>query len=363
MTKTSRNYNIVTLTRNIPEQQEIRDEFQGHYDEKGNFIVDNTHEQSTTETTIGPSEEYMRYFNETIRPSVEAKYGYKDGEFKTPLSDLVGYDVEAERKKREKEKELNEFKRKEANWYNGISTLLDIAAAAGGADVQKRQHSDAAEKATAANEKLDQEAQVEEAAISKARQERLAAMYDELNEVINSATTKVRTTTKPILHKHSITSKPARTETRQEVVRKPDGNSSGRNINVTVNPGTQIESREGYKLSNADFDSLKGSIKAEYNKILANGTEAEKTELVSFLKSIGALKTEDASNLLNPSGGSAWKWIDEDAIMHNGSYFKLPTSLQNQIISKVGDNDLMFESSGNTMRIVRKSTGGAGYKP
>ena len=95
-------------------------------------------EVSTT-TSVAPEENTVKYFNESVRPIVEKQHGLEfddKGNLTTPLSRFVHFDPEKERQRREQEQKLNEWKRKEANWYNGISVLMDIATAAGGGKVQ-----------------------------------------------------------------------------------------------------------------------------------------------------------------------------------------------------------------------------------
>jgi hypothetical protein len=130
-----KNYEVVNLKTTTPEHTDTNTTLYGRYNEKGEFVPDGRTFKAYSESVAPPSAEAVQYFNETVRPLTEKQHGLEfddKGNMTTPLSRFVHFDPEKERQRREQEQKLNEFKRKEANWYNGISVLMDIATAAGG---------------------------------------------------------------------------------------------------------------------------------------------------------------------------------------------------------------------------------------
>lgn len=214
-------------------------------------------EVSTT-TSVAPDENTVKYFNESVRPIVEKQHGLEfddKGNLTTPLSRFVHFDPEKERQRREQEQKLNEWKRKEANWYNGISVLMDIATAAGGGKVGKRTPSDAAAQAVADNERLRKEQQAEDYMVEKAKQDKVAAFYKDISDRMTALNGKVTTkeTEKPMQEVERLATK--ETEKPTQEVEKPSNvtsttkTKSGSTKTILFNTGA-----EGSTKIDVDFD-------------------------------------------------------------------------------------------------------------
>lgn len=359
-----KNYEVVNLKTTTPEHTDTSTTLYGRYNEKGEFVPDGRTFKTYSESVAPPSAEAVQYFNETVRPLTEKQHGLEfddKGNLTTPLSRFVHFDPEKERQRREQEQKLNEFKRKEANWYNGISVLMDIATAAGGGKVGKRTPSDAAAQAVADNERLRKEQQAEDYAVEKVKQDKLAAFYSDLNEKYKALQGKVRqeVSDKP----NQITQKttPEVVSYRQQAVRKfadqmdGDGGNGGssnggrgseRYLGYTVMVNGQPENR-AIPMNIGTYNKIRGDIKSHYVELLkgANGEQVEE-----FLLSKG---------IITKSRGKI-EWND-DIIMAQGTFYMLPKELKNEIIEKT-NGEIQFVEGENGMDVIQpKETQPSGW--
>lgn len=370
-----KNYEIVNLKTNTPEHTDTSTTVYGRYNEKGEFVPDGRTIKTYSESVAPPSAEAVQYFNETVRPLTEKQHGLEfddKGNMTTPLSRFVHFDPEKERQRREQEQKLNEWKRKEANWYNGISVLMDIATAAGGGNVQKRTPTDVAAKALADNESLRKEQQAEDYAVQKVRQDKLAAFYRDLNEKYKALQGKVRqeVSDKP----NQITQKttPEVVSYRQQAVRKfapkngsnggrGGGSGSGTNnkeYSIVVNTGSSnAPKKEKVTISQDDYSKI-GNMLAAYYQDVIRGKDALSTpdkpglfstdkEREQYATDLAAYQTqEDLITALGEelqsyyhvgeSGGNDKYTWNVDRMLANGTLYNLPQDVKDYITNQSG---------------------------
>lgn len=369
-----KNYEVVNLKTTTPEHTDTNTTVYGRYNEKGEFVPDGRTFKTYAESVAPPSAETMQYFNETVRPLTEKQHGLEfddKGNLTTPLSRFVHFDPEKERQRREQEQKLNEWKRKEANWYNGISVLMDIATAAGGGKVGRRTSSDAAAKAVADNERLRKEQQAEDYAVEKVKQDKLAAFYKDLSDRYKSLQGKVRqeVTDKP----NQITQKttPEVVSYRQQAVRKfapkngsnagrggGSGSGSGKEYSIVVNTGSDnAQKKEKVTISQDDYSKIGDMLAAYYQDVIRGkdalstpkkpglfSTDQEREQYATDLAAyqtqedlIAALGEELQSYYhVGESGGNDKYTWDVDRMLANGTLYNLPQDVKDYITNQSG---------------------------
>lgn len=373
----NKNYEVVNLKTTTPEHTDTSTTLYGRYNEKGEFVPDGRTFKTYAESIAPPSAEAVQYFNETVRPLTEKQHGLEfddKGNLTTPLSRFVHFDPEKERQRREQEQKLNEFKRKEANWYNGISVLMDIATAAAGGKVGKRTPSDAAAQAVAGNERLRKEQQAEDYAVQKVKQDKLAAFYSDLNEKYKALQGKVRqeVSDKPMQITQKTT--PEVVSYRQQAVRKfadqMDGDRNGGNggrgggknnkeYSIVVNTNIAgTDKKEKVTISEDNYNKI-GDILAAYyqdmitmpdasltapkepNRWASEGTkEKYKADKAAYDAAVAqdALKSALQNELrsyhkVNSNDGYTW---DTDRMLANGVLYNLPQNVKDYITEQSG---------------------------
>lgn len=352
----NKNYEVVNLKTTTPEHTDTNTTVYGRYNEKGEFVPDGRTFKTYAEGVAPPSAEAVQYFNETVRPLTEKQHGLEfddKGNLTTPLSRFVHFDPEKERQRREQEQKLNEFKRKEANWYNGISVLMDIATAAGGGKVGKRTPSDAAAQAVADNERLRKEQQAEDYAVQKVKQDKLAAFYSDLNEKYKALQGKVRqeVSDKPMQITHKTT--PEVVSYRQQAVRHSDRYDKDKNRTVgerylgyTIMVNGKPENRS-IPMDIGTYNKIGSDIISHYKKLF-NSTDPsseERKKIKAQLKAIGVLS----------EGTNGYQW-DKDAAMSQGQFYKLSEEIKKEIIEKTNGEIEIVEGADGYDVIQPKGT-------
>ena len=400
-------YKIVNLNTTTPKSEENRSTIYGRYDANGNFIPDGKTYKTSSVSEVAPDDATLSYFKEHIAPTIAKKYGVTVNEkgevvLDTPLSKFMGYDVEAERKRREKEKELNEFRRKEANWYNGISVLMDIAGAAAGANVQKRTPTTVAADAIAANEALRKEGLSEEVAIEKAKQERIAGFLNEYADQISKLKKKVTTSTEDKPSSHTITHKPKVVQTREQVVKlRDDEDDSINNIGKrtysigvrTTNNG--VSKWDKAQVSKEDYEHIGNLLANYYQKVLKSDLEEpqyESTDLENradrkaaksrnkelenaFEEQTNkhAIFKEQLKKQLDPYHytditNGTYHW-DIDRMLSDGIFYELPEDIKNAITTQTngrvtfGEPIQMSNGLKRETVIIKNDSKGNGFIP
>ena len=339
-----------TTTKPAIDSTETTEYFVIDPDTGNKVFTPNYQRKVTQERVVGPDAQTLGLFNEHIAPTIAKKHGVTVNEkgevvLDTPLSKFMGYDVEAERKRREKEKELNEFKRKEANWYNGISVLMDIAGAAAGARVQKRTPTNVAAQAVAANEALRREGVAEDAAIEQVKQKKAYDYWSDMAKQISELNSKVREeyTEKPQSQKtkHTPEVKSTTTSTSTTTGGVDVYNSSRRYLGYTVMVNGQPENRS-IPMDIGTYNKISKDIVAHYKKIYQDADSTQKELIEAELGGLGVLTI---GNEREP------KW-DEDAAMSQGLFYMLPEELKKEII-KMANGEIEFVEGANGMDVIQ----------
>lgn len=351
MGKDNKKVTNTTSTTIKPENTSVETTEYFVFDDKGNKVFTPNYQRKVTqERVVGPDAQTLGLFNEHIAPTIAKKHGVTVNEkgevvLDTPLSKFMGYDVEAERKRREKEKELNEFKRKEANWYNGISVLMDIAGAAAGANVQKRTPTDVAAQAVAANEALRREGMAEDAAIEQVKQKKAYDYWSDMAKQISKLNSKVREeyTEKPqsqkTKHTPEVKSTTTSTSTTTEPLPLPD-KSSRRYLGYTVMVNGQLENRS-IPMDIGTYNKIGEDLISHYRKLHNEAKGDEKRAIETVLESLGIrVKTK---------GGYEWR---KDAAMSQGLFYMLPEELKKEIIKKA-NGEIEFVEGANGMDVIQ----------
>lgn len=313
--------------------------------------------ETSTTTTVAPDEQMVQYFNERVRPIVEKQHGLEfddKGNLTTPLSRFVHFDPEKERQRREQEQKLNEWKRKEANWYNGISVLMDIATAAGGGKVGRRTPSDAAAKAVADNERLRKEQQAEDYMVEKAKQDKVAAFYKDLSDRMTALNGKVMTkqTEKPLSETIEYTPKKTvttdtKTTTTGSLRSDKDKTRTGgeRYLGYTVMVNGKPENRE-IPMNIGTYNKMGRDITAHYRDMYNNATGEYKKALGKILEDVIGVRVKT-------KGG--YEWVEENA-MSQGRFYKLSEEIKKEIIEKANGEIEIVEGADGYDIIQPKGT-------
>lgn len=368
----NKNYEVVNLKTTTPEHTDTSTTLYGRYNEKGEFVPDGRTFKTYSESVAPPSAEAVQYFNETVRPLTEKQHGLEfddKGNLTTPLSRFVHFDPEKERQRREQEQKLNEWKRKEANWYNGISVLMDIATAAAGGKVGKRTPSDAAAQAVADNERLRKEQLAEDYAVQKVKQDKLAAFYSDLNEKYKALQGKVRqeVSDKPMQITQKTT--PEVVSYREQVVKHPDSSDKDKNntptggkkeYSIVVNTGSSnTPKKEKVTISQDDYTKIGNMLAAYYQDVfagragndLSQPTEpkrfASDQEKEAYSKAKEAYDAQEAArgalqkalgsyyHSEGDVGSEKYTW-DLDKMLSNGVLYNLPQDVKDYITNQSG---------------------------
>lgn len=248
----------------------------------------------------------------------------------TPF-EVLGYNPEDERKRREAERALNDRKRKENAWFNAFAVLGDSITAALGGNVWSRQPNNIGAKANADNARLIAEQKAEDEANKGKLRAASAGYADTVNKLIQNYLTKTVTTTKTGGSRTETTNHPAVTGFRQSSHVVGDGGSGnggggggGRgikyiNINTTDKDGKITKNR--YDVTQQQYDALKGVLMEHYNNILNKGDEHSQT-LMDYLTGAHVIKGVDSQG----------QYIyDEDQLLQNGYFWMLDDATRRRI--------------------------------
>ena len=149
-----------------------------------------TGEQGTTRTeyeNLDPVELMRRGRQAYVDDYIQARGGYPT------LEETLGVDPQRLEEYRKRQEKLNEFKRKEAMWYNGLSVLGDVLTGAFGGNVWQRTPGKDAENARKANEQIELDRMNDAAKVNQARR----AIQEEANKSWESLISKYMSTYKP----------------------------------------------------------------------------------------------------------------------------------------------------------------------
>lgn len=307
-------------------------------------------EETTRTTTVGaPDPTTQAYIRQNVIQPLANAYGVdpNNGQVKTPF-EVLGYNPEDERKRREAERALNDRKRKENAWYNAFAVLGDSLTAALGGNVWQRQPNNIGAKANADNARLIAEQKAEDEA-NRAKLRAAGAQYAGMvNKLIQNYLTKTTTKNTTGGGRVEITDHPAIKgyKTSSHVVGDGDNGSGsgsgggGGNKIMNINTGSREKGnfkRGGYSLSNAQYDAVKGILESYYQSILnEKDTEDNPTkrseDLRQKLLQAGVLKKSVAGSKNNIEQND----FENDMVMLNGQYWSIDNATAKRIEEATG---------------------------
>ena len=183
------------MTQDELERQQVRQQSQSTRTENSQATrteegKSTTGEQGTTRTeyeNLDPVELMRRGRQAYVDDYIQARGGYPT------LEETLGVDPQRLEEYRKRQEKLNEFKRKEAMWYNGLSVLGDVLTGAFGGNVWQRTPGKDAENARKANEQIELDRMNDAAKVNQARR----AIQEEANKSWESLISKYMSTYKP----------------------------------------------------------------------------------------------------------------------------------------------------------------------
>lgn len=200
----------------------------------------------------------------------------------TPF-EVLGYNPEEERKRREAERALNDAKRKENAWLNVFAVLGDSLTAVHGGNVWARQPNNIGAKANADNARLIAEQKAEDEANQGKLRAASAGYADAVNKLIQNYLTKTVTTNKTGGNRTETTTHPEVSGFRQSSHVVGDGsgsgNGSGNGKSTTKTVKVQVKNQDGtistenFHMPANDFDALGRYLSAAYSNLSQAGKE------------------------------------------------------------------------------------------
>ncbi len=307
---------------------------------KRNYYKENPY-QTTKTVTVEPSEESkstslsmptdpaLLQEIQRQREAAARAYGVNPQTGAVTPFEVLGYNPEDERKRREAERALNDRKRKENAWYNAFAVLGDSLTAALGGNVWQRQPNNIGAKANADNARLIAEQKAEDEGNAAKLRAAGTAYANTVNHLIQNYLTKTSTTTKTGGNRTEVTDNPGKSGYRDSTHVVGNGNGSGSggkgkyiNIDVTQN-GKKIRNR--YDVSQKQYDALIGILKERYNNILSKNDDKSQ-QLVDYLTGAHVIKGTDAQG----------QYIyDDNQLLQNGSFWMLDDATRDRIEREV----------------------------
>ena len=273
-----------------------------------------------------------------IRPLQQA-YGIDPNPGKATPFEVLGYNPEEERRRREAEKALNDRKRKENAWYNAFAVVGDALTAGLGGNVWKRQPNNIGAQANADNQRLIAE--------QKADDMRNAAMVrnagidyaNNVNRLIQNYLTRTTDTVKTGGNRLEITQHGAQNGWRQQShalgsASSGSGGGDGYKI-ININTGNRDKgnfAQNGYHVTKAEYDAVSDLVRSYYNKLLnQRGADGQLTRHAEDMRQ----KLLNAG-VLNKSVAGSTKDIeqnafDSDMILRNGEFWDLDDPIMTRI--------------------------------
>lgn len=274
-------------------------------------------QEEVTETSVAaPSQESVQ----------AAQQFYKDvytgDDSTTPaptMAEIIGADPDKYYENRENQKKLNEFRRKEAQFYNGLSVIGDIASAAAGGNVFRRQKDTTAADAVKENQRLDDLTRAENVMYNQKLREaeaaKQAAYQKAISDWYDKNTTKVtRKTGGGYKLEEEVGGK---TSTTRKSVDKIDTSSSGKNGKRILfsGPDNTIISRD---MTEMEYESFRNYLDGYLRDVIKR--QGKDSRLEKYLYDLGYLTYDIVKDPSDPSGLKAYKTyvIDTDALLTSG---------------------------------------------
>ncbi|MCQ2310197.1 MAG: hypothetical protein MJZ64_00380 [Paludibacteraceae bacterium] len=292
----------------------------------------------------------------------------------TPF-EVIGYNPEKERQRREAEQLLNERKKKESGWYNALSIVGDALTAAHGGNVWRRESNRTAAQAERDNQRLIAEQKAEDVYNREKLRNQELAYAKMLNDAIQPYLTKTTVKDKDYEQQTETTTHGKKSGYKMDAFKVSDGDggsgsgssrssssSSSRSGGGKTNPyylrvitdiNTPQEQDNTFDFDNKkDYEYFRDYIKRYYNDLINKGSASDASEsdkktrnnIIEFLKSIGAMD-------------DAHEWKNVDAIMTSGRFFGEDANMW----QKIGDfTQRKFQPKGEKVFGVVPKGGGQG---
>lgn len=236
-----------------------------------------TPEQKTRTTYLGaPDPAAMQEVEGRVIAPLQKAYGINPETGAVTPFEVIGYNPAEERKRREAERRLNDFKRKENAWYNAFSVVGDTLTAALGGNVWQRQPNRIGAQALANNERLIQEQKAEDMNNAALVRDAGARYAHEVNKVLQPYFSKVTTTGKVGGSRKEITEG---TKKNTNVLRwgktgdSGSGSGSGGGSGSSKTVLIQMRDKNGniysedFHIPANDFDAIGRYLSAAYNNL------------------------------------------------------------------------------------------------
>ena len=274
-------------------------------------------QEEVTETSVAaPSQESVQ----------AAQQFYKDvytgDDSTTPaptMAEIIGADPDKYYENRENQKKLNEFRRKEAQFYNGLSVIGDIASAAAGGNVFRRQKDTTAADAVKENQRLDDLTRAENVMYNQKLREaeaaKQAAYQKAISDWYDKNTTKVTRKTgggyKIIEEGDNKTS-----TTRKNVIKKESSDSNKKTKRILFkSTDNNIIPRD---LTEMEYESFRNYLDGYLRDVIKR--QGKDSRLEKYLYDLGYLEYKVVRDPSDPSGMKTYRTytIDTDALLTSG---------------------------------------------
>ena len=315
----------VTLNNNTPA-----------YDETKDVHVDDKEELSSSSYSMPTDPALQQELQRQIEATARARGINPNTGAQTPF-EVLGYNPDIERKRRDAERALNDRKRKENAWYHALAMLGDSITAALGGDVHLRNPNNIGMKANADNARLITEQKAEdEASTAKLRANGIAYAND-VNNLIKNYLTKTTIKSTKGGDRHETTHHPGVSQTRQVAFPLGDSSESGGNSNKsgkgtwknnsTYEIGLLHDGKLTYRsITGQQAKNIVNHAETLYEKALQFGDEATKKAILELLGS-NIVREDDA----HPG---KYEW-DDEALLRSGYIFEADKIFRKGILKGV----------------------------
>lgn len=272
---------IVTLNNNTPA-----------YDETMDVHVDDKEELNSSSYSMPTDPALRQELQRQIEATARARGINPNTGAQTPF-EVLGYNPDIERKRRDAERALNDRKRKENAWYHALAMIGDSITAALGGDVHLRNPNNIGMKANADNARLITEQKAEDEANTAKLRANGIAYANDVNNLIKNYLTKTTIKSTKGGDRHETKHHPGVSQTRQVAFQlgDNDGNSnkSGKDTwknNSTYEIGLLHNGKLKYRsITGQQAKNIVNHAETLYEKALQFGDEATKKAILELLGS------------------------------------------------------------------------------
>ena len=315
----------VTLNNNTPA-----------YDETKDVHVDDKEELSSSSYSIPTDPALHQELQRQIEATARARGINPNTGAQTPF-EVLGYNPDIERERRDAERALNDRKRKENAWYHALAMIGDSITAALGGDVYLRNPNNIGMKANADNARLIAEQKAEDEANTAKLRANGIAYANDVNNLVKKYLTKTTIKSTKGGDRHETTHHPGVSKTRQVAIPLGDSGESGGNSNKsgqgtwknnsTYEIGLLHDGKLKYRsITGQQAKNIVNHAETLYEKALQYGDEATKKAILELLGS-NIVREDDA----HPG---KYEW-DDEALLRSGYIFEADKIFRKGILKGV----------------------------